>query len=448
MNGELRGDRYRVEARIGRGGMGVVYRAQDTRLSRRVALKMVPDDVGRDPDLLRRLSLEARAAAAISHPGVAAIYDFEEHGQDSFIVYEYVDGTTLRDRLGKRSFSIDEVIEIGIQLAEALCAAHDHGIIHRDLKPENLMLVSGSEGRQQVKILDFGLAKWVKPLALASAADLSTEEIATRTAAGVIVGTVTYMSPEQVQAKDVDSRSDLYSLGLVLYEMATGTNPFHGEDPASTIANIVMRDPPPMPDLNPACPSEVDRIFRKCLRKSKQERYQSVHELLVDLSNFKGLKAPTDTIDRTVEQIPRGLARALFVLIQFGYLAMYITAFRFLTQVEKFLSLFDIPYLSLIVMFSATCGAVLRLYLISATALDYPNTGKLFRSVFPGVLVLDALWAASPLMLFNKYEFLVLLMSAALVCLPFSQRTLMSYAYAPRGGRISTSRRTLRAQQS
>jgi len=446
MNAELKGDRYRVEAQIGHGGMGVVFRAYDTRLSRRVALKMVPDDVSRDQELLRRLSQEARAAAAISHPAVAAIYDFEEHGPESFIVYEYVEGITLRQRLLEGHFSVDEIIEIGTQVAEALCAAHDRGVIHRDVKPENLMLVSGPEGRVRMKVLDFGLAKLVKS-PLAPVAEISQMETLPKTAVGTMVGTVNYMSPEQVQGKAVDSRTDLYSLGVVMYEMTTGSNPFQGDNPASTIANIMMRDPPPMPDLNPDCPPGLDRILRKCLRKSKEERYQSSRELLADLHRLEGVHAPQEAVDRTREQMPRGVARALFVLIQAGYVAMYIAALYFPARVEKFLAQFQVPYLPLIVVFSASCAVALRLYMISAVALDYPNTGMLFRRAFPAVLVLDAAWAASPLILFDKLGYTVLLAMAGLACLPFSQRTLMYYAYAPRGGRISTARSTIAIQQ-
>jgi len=437
MDGELKLDRYKVEAQIGHGGMGVVLRAYDTRLSRRVALKMVPGDVGRNPELLRRLSQEARAAAAISHPGVATVYDFEEHGPESFIVYEYVDGVTLRERMGQRRFGLNEIVEIGVQLADALCAAHDHGIIHRDVKPENLMLVPGPEGRDRVKVLDFGLAKHVKPAGV-PAAGMSRADTASNTSMGAIVGTVNYMSPEQVQGKAVDSRTDLYSLGVVLYEMTAGTNPFQGENTASTVANILMRDPPPMPALNPGCPPDFDRILRKCLRKAKEERYQSSQDLRADLARLQSLQPPGPEPDRTGEQMPRGLGRALFVLIQAGYLAMYIAALWFSVRVERFLALFAVPYLVLMVMFSAACGAALRLYLISAVVLDYPNTGMLFRRAFPAVLALDAAWAASPLILFDKLGYPVLLATAALACLPFTQRTLMSYAYAPRGGRIST----------
>jgi hypothetical protein len=448
MDETLKAGRYKVEQPIGQGGMGVVFRAYDTRLPRRVALKMVPPEVCCDGELLRRLSQEARAVAAISHPAIATIYDFEEQGQESFIVYEYVDGITLRDRQVQRRFSIDEVIEIGIQLAEALRAAHDRGVVHRDLKPENLMLISGSEARPRLKILDFGLAKILKPLAPFSAANFSGLETSPATTLGAIVGTVNYMSPEQLQGREVDSRTDLYAVGMLLYEMITGANPFQGESPASTIANILTAEPPPIPDLNPACPPELDRILRRCLRKAKEERYESAGELLAELSRVPRAAGLGVEVDPTREQMPRGVARALFTVIQVGYLAMYTAAFCFPSRVEEFLALFKLPHLSLIVMLSALCGTALRLYFISAAALDYPNTGSLFRCVFPALLVLDAAWAASPLTLFYKLGYPVLLLMVGLACLPFSQRTLMFYAYAPRGGRISTASRKVSTERS
>lgn len=397
MIGELIGGRYKIEKELG-GNMGKVYRGYDTQLPRRVVLKFVPPDC--DTVLLRRLSKEAHAAASISHHGVATIYDFVEHGPKSFIVEEYVEGVTLRERLAEQRFAPDEVIEVGIQLAEALCAAHDRGIIHRDLKPENLMVVSGAEGRLHVKILDFGLAKRVP--ALGFIAEFSRAETSMGTREGAFVGTLNYMSPEQVQCKAADSRVDLYAMGLVLYEMATGVNPFRGEDPASTIANIKTLDPPPIRDFNPNCPPELEGILRRCLRKPKEERYQSAHEVLHDLSGLRGSDVSTGDVDKSAEQMQRGLARGFFVLIQAGYLIMYGAALCFPDQVEKFLAVFNAPYLPLMVLLSVSCAAALRVYFIAAAALDYPGTGSLFRRVFPLVLALDAAWAASPLALFNK----------------------------------------------
>lgn len=444
MGEELKGGHYKVEAPIGSGGMGVVYRAYDTRLKCRVALKEIKPEHAHNAEYRRRLSQEIRAAAAISHAGIASARDFVDNDDEFFIVYEYVEGVTLRDHLAKRRFKIDEVIVIGIQMAEALCAAHDRNVVHRDLKPENLMLVPRPEGRVQVKILDFGLAKFLIP-----PAELSQAGTSSATAAGVAVGTLNYMSPEQVQGKEADSRTDLYALGLVLYEMVTGRNPFRGETDASTIANIQMLDPPPIPDLNPECPPELDRILRKCLRKSKTERYQSAHELLMDFSRSPALRPSLEPrFDTEAEQFPRGLARFLFVLIQAGYLAMYTAAFTHPFRVEEFLARFKVPYLALIVLLSALVGASLRLWLLYAVGVDYPHTGRLFRWVFPAVLVLDAVWAASPLTLFYKLGYPVLLMMVGLAWLPFSQRTLVAYAYAPRGGRISSAGHKISSQRS
>lgn len=443
--------RYEVEEdEIGHGGMGVVFRAYDKRLKCSVAIKEIKPEHAHDPEFRRRLAREIWAAAAISHPGIAIARDFVENDKEIFIVSEYVEGVTLRDRL-KQRFSVGEVIEIGIQLAEALCAAHDRGIVHRDLKPENLMLVSRPGGRVQVKILDFGLAKILKPPTLFSGAESSEAGTSSGTAVGVAVGTLNYMSPEQVQGKEVDSRTDLYAVGLVLLEMVTGKNPFRGETDASTIANIQLMDPPPIPDLNPECPPELDSVLRKCLRKSKEGRYQSARELLEALSSrvSEPHPFPEPKGDTSPEQLPRWLARALFVLIQVGYLAMYTAALHFPTRVEQFLAQLEIPYhLALMAMFSALCGAVVRLFFIAAAVLDHPNTGRMFRWVFPAVLILDVAWAAAPLTLFYKLGYPVLLMMAGLAWLPFNQHTLLSYAYAPRGGRISSAERKIANRQS
>ena len=443
--------RYEVEeAEIGHGGMAVVFRAYDKRLRCRVAIKEIKPEHAHDVEFRRRLTREIRAAAAVNHSGIARAHDFVENDKEIFIVYEYVEGVTLRDRLKER-FSVEEVIEIGIQLAEALCAAHDHGIVHRDLKPENIMLVARPGSRIQVKILDFGLAKLLNPSSPFSVTDFSEAGTSSGTAVGVAVGTLNYMSPEQVQGKEVDSRTDLFALGLVLYEMITGKNPFRGDTNASTIANIQLLDPPPMPDLNPGCPPKLDGVLRKCLQKSKEGRYQSARELLEALSSKVSQPhlSPDPKVDLKPEQLPRGLARALFVIIQVGYLAMYTAAFSYPTRVEQLLALFKIPYyLALIAMFSALCGAVVRLFFIAAAVLDNPNTGSMFRRVFLAVAILDSAWAAAPLTLFHKVGYPVLLMMAGLAWLPFAQNTLLSYAYAPRGGRISSAERKISNWQS
>ena len=225
--------RYRVEREVGRGGMGVVLRAYDTRLNRLVALKMLPSNTTHDSELRHRLAAEARAASALSHPGIATVYDFVEQGEGSFIVYEYVEGRTWREELARARFTTDEILDASAQLADALAAAHSHGIVHRDLKPENIMSVPDDYSRGRVKILDFGLAKHLHaPLSLEE--ENAAETVSIPTGQGLLVGTVNYMAPEQLEAQPVDARTDIYALGLVLYEMATGTNPFLGRTPPST----------------------------------------------------------------------------------------------------------------------------------------------------------------------------------------------------------------------
>ena len=278
--------RYRVEQELGRGGMGIVFRAFDTRLNRAVALKTLRPETTHDPDRLRRFAAEARAASALNHSGIASVYDFVEHGTDSFIVYEYIDGRTLRHELAHDRFTTNDVLDVGIQLADALVAAHSRGITHRDLKPENIMLVPDDYSRWRVKILDFGLANQ-RPEPLPAGTETQAETISMATIPGLLVGTIGYMAPEQLESRPTDERTDIYALALVLYEMATGANPFVGSTPPSTIANILKQEPLPLRQKDPAAPAELDRILRKCLRKNPNERYQSMRELLVDLRDLR-----------------------------------------------------------------------------------------------------------------------------------------------------------------
>lgn len=622
MIGEVKAGRYEIVEELGRGGMGVVYGARDGRLGRKVALKMIPREVIDNTELRRRLGQEARAASALGHAGVATVYDFVDQGEESFIVYEYVEGVTLRQKLDHR-FSTEGILDVGVQIAEALAVAHERGIIHRDLKPENVMLTATSERSAHVKILDFGLAKLPKPIISANEmSSIPTDTSPISTGAGLLVGTVNYMSPEQVEGEPADQRADLYALGLVLYEMATGTNPFAGKTTASTIANILKQEAPPVRERNPVAPAELDRILRKCLRKRREERYQSAQELLGDLSDLRremtkagepsgsaagseqpgilrrlfafigptpqrwwelnhlgtlliffpifiylgwkvsewaggslglflffaelacvaiqiGLRlfllvtgafnpkalsaevrrvgiwirlahflmviiflgmasavAVTHTglaavlvvlgiagilislvaepaIDRAafpspdrspeaaaaigegppgatasarsqagpVLEIPRGLARALFLVIQVGYLTMYAAAFYLFQKGSGPTILpFTIEFqkrLFIWVLMAALAGTPLRLYLLSAVGFDYFNTGRLFRQMFPLVMLFDIAWAVAPLLLYPQLGLAVLLIVPALAYLPFSQRTLVLSAYAATGGRTS-----------
>jgi len=287
---ELVDDRYKVEQEVGRGGMGVVLRAYDTRLNRAVALKMLPSNTTHDSELCRRLAAEARAASALSHPCIATVYDFVEQGERSFIVYEFVEGRTWRNELARARFTTDEILDASAQLADALAAAHSHGIVHRDLKPENIMSVSDDYSRGRAKLLKIGLAKHLHA-ALPLGEENAAETVAMATSAGLLVGTVNYMAPEQLEGQSVDARPDIYALGLVLYEMATGANPFLGRTPSSTIANILKQEAPSLRLHIPTAPAELDRVLQKCLRKRPEERYQSARELLADLRNLRRVPA-------------------------------------------------------------------------------------------------------------------------------------------------------------
>ncbi len=271
---------YQILSRLGAGGMGEVYLARDTRLDRIVALKILPADVGADQDHMRRFVQEAKAASAINHPNVATVYDIGEGDGISFIVMEYVEGQTLAARMHGRPLDFVEIVAICLQVAQALCEAHARGITHRDIKPANLMLTP----RGQVKVLDFGLAKITRPQEQALAGDLKS--IAT-TAAGIIMGTVQYMSPEQVLGRDVDHRSDIFSLGIVLYQMATGALPFAGASAGETMDRILHAQPEAVPHDNEKALGELERIVLKCLEKKREWRYQSARELLEDLSDLQ-----------------------------------------------------------------------------------------------------------------------------------------------------------------
>jgi serine/threonine protein kinase len=285
MLGDLIAGRYRIEAELGRGGMGVVFRAHDTRLNRTVALKMLPEDTTQSEFLRQRLASEARIASALNHPGIATVYDFIEQDEAAFIVYEFVPGRTLRRHLESERFNFSETIDAALQLTEALAAAHDIGITHRDLKPENVMVTPVASGGCHMKILDFGLAKQLQqPFQIEEAAP--TQTILAQTEPGFRLGTIVYMAPEQLEGERADARTDIYALGLVLYEMATGVHPFRGATLAATIAKALAATAPPPSRHNSTLPAEFDRAVLKCLRKNPADRYQSSREIFIDLRNL------------------------------------------------------------------------------------------------------------------------------------------------------------------
>jgi non-specific serine/threonine protein kinase len=275
---------YRIGERLGAGGMGEVYRAEDTKLGRQVALKFLPASYQYDPDRRERFFTEARAASALRSPYTAAIYDIGEHKGSSFIVMEFVEGETLLSRIGKGPVAIFHAIDIAMQVADALDEAHSIGIVHRDIKSANLMITE----RGLVKVLDFGLAKVTGNLLAGPGRDSDqTDKLGQETIVGVVLGTVSYMSPEQALGKQVDHRSDIFSLGVVAYEMVTAQLPFTGESTTSVIDRIIHHEPPALARLNYSIPTEFERIVRKTLEKDPAFRYQSAREMYIDLRNLQ-----------------------------------------------------------------------------------------------------------------------------------------------------------------
>ena len=276
-------NQYKIISPLGAGGMGEVYLAEDTRLERKVALKFLPVLLTQDKGHLRRFEQEARAVAALSHPNVCMIHEVVETGAGRHcIVMEYVDGLTLRERIAKERMNVGEALDAAIQVASALSSAHAAGIVHRDIKPENIMLRRDG----YVKVLDFGLAKLTQREASLGNPDATTKMLA-NTSPGIVMGTVAYMSPEQARGLPVDARTDVWSLGVVLYEALAGRRPFEGATPTDVIISIAERQPAPLARYEPAAPTELERIVTKALAKDRDQRYQTVDDLLVDLKNLR-----------------------------------------------------------------------------------------------------------------------------------------------------------------
>ena len=279
---------YKILSLLGEGGMGKVYLAQDTKLDRKVALKFLPAELAENQDHMKRFIHEAKSAAALNHPNIAQIFEIGKHGAADYIAMEYVEGETLRQLLGRRKPEIKSAVELAAQVASALSAAHRQGVIHRDIKPENLIVTAGGT----IKILDFGLAKLMeRQKSAGGASELTTAYLPSserlETVTGVIIGTVSYMSPEQARAEKLDQRTDIFSLGVVLYEMVAGERPFKGKSTIDTLHEIINREPPPVTQVNSQTPPELADILARALAKEPSERYQHAGDFELDLRRFK-----------------------------------------------------------------------------------------------------------------------------------------------------------------
>jgi serine/threonine protein kinase len=274
---------YRIVEQLGAGGMGVVFKAQDSRLERAVALKFLPEKLAQQPQALERFRREARAASALNHPGICTIYDIGEQDGRAFIAMEFIDGETLRSHIHGKALPLEELLELGIQIAEALEAAHAEGIIHRDIKPANIFVTK----RGQAKVLDFGLAKLVPKGVASAGADSDGEPPDSNSIVGIISGTPSYMSPEQVRGDGLDPRTDIFSLGLLLYEMATGRQAFSGGTGGIIIEAVLTRPPVPVRRINPGIPPRLEEIIGKALHKDRRQRYQHAADMRSELQRLK-----------------------------------------------------------------------------------------------------------------------------------------------------------------
>src|ERR1700691_604332 len=320
---------YRIVQKLGGGGMGVVYKAEDMRLHRFVALKLLPDDVARDPQTIARFRREAEAASSLSHPNICTIYDVGEQEGRCFIAMELLEGRTLETMVGGRPVPVEPLLDLTLHIVAALEAMHKSGIVHRDLKPSNIFVTS----RGDAKLLDFGLAKRLR-LQSGDGGNATTLS-GSITARGQLLGTIAYMSPEQAQNKDIDARSDIFSFGAVLYEMGTGRRAFTGESAASVIAEILRGEPKSGQVVNPELPAELQRIIGKTLEKDPGDRYQTANDLMVDLRRLKRQQLGSSSAAGKTTSFPVGSnwlrARSHWILTIAAFILLLIISFLVVT---------------------------------------------------------------------------------------------------------------------
>ncbi|TMP98102.1 MAG: hypothetical protein E6L07_01210, partial [Verrucomicrobia bacterium] len=311
---------YWIESLLGMGGMGEVYLARDERLGRKVALKLLPEHLTADETQLSRFKSEARAASALNHPNILTVYEIGAEGNRQFIATEFIEGMTLRASLACGKMNLHAALEIAVQVASALAAAHETGVVHRDIKPENIMLRPDG----YAKVLDFGIAKLTEQRPASDHYEVGTTAVL-QTRPGLVLGTGRYMSPEQTRGQKVDARSDIWSLGVVLYEVVGGIPPFPGETPSDCIASILTTEPPPLSGVLSDVPLKLESILQKALRKNSDERYQTINEMLADLRNLKGeleaegsspqTKARAESIVSKIKRHKRGMLLTLVAIL-------------------------------------------------------------------------------------------------------------------------------------
>lgn len=441
---------YRILKFLGAGGMGAVYEAEDQILGRRVALKMLSRERCSDGSALERFQREARAASALNHPNICTIYEISQWEDVHFIALELLEGERLKDRIADRSLPLNCVLNFGIQIADALDAAHSKGVVHRDITPANLFVTRGD----QVKLLDFGLAKLIVSEDVVGRSMIPTSPCDSElTLPGTTLGTIGYMSPEQARGQQLDARSDLFSFGAVLYEMATGKQAFPGNTSALIFDSILNRVPLPLSHWNPGLPSALEDVIFRALEKDHDLRYQAAAEVGAALRRIKrdldvglppartsvayGNQSSTNSGRRLSTQglpiVERRPLRWIIGALQLMYLAFYVAALSRLEEIQRFGQVL-LPGsnwgLPTVVLVTGSIGIVVRLYLLSSIIFDHPELGKKFRRLFPLVLPLDQLWALSPLLLVTRIGLgLAFGATAALLYCPFSQRTLIRMAY-------------------